>query len=131
MKSFAIVKNAPHDVISRSVVTGGRMLILFSSLLVALMPITEYFWHFDHFLRGGEDFEFWLLAFTTILCLVLVFVKDRECTTQRFFDFAEELPAFLSGLLSAAFASFSSQLSPGDSSGRAPGLAIYNLPIQI
>ena len=40
----------------------GRFLIGLTALLIAVSPWTEYYWHFDNFLRGGQDFEFGLLA---------------------------------------------------------------------
>jgi hypothetical protein len=36
------------------------------------MPLTERIWTWDHFLHGGQDFEFTALAILTTLCLVLV-----------------------------------------------------------
>ncbi|MBB5316440.1 hypothetical protein [Tunturibacter empetritectus] len=42
------------------------------------MPVTEYLWTFDKFLRGGQDCEFGLLALAAILCLVLVLSHQRR-----------------------------------------------------
>jgi hypothetical protein len=50
----------------------GRLLLLLSALLVAITPWTEYFWDFDHFVQGGQDFELGLLSVLTVLSLVLV-----------------------------------------------------------
>ena len=42
------------------------------------MPVTEYLWTFDKFLRGGQDCEFGLLALAAVLCLVLVLSHQRR-----------------------------------------------------
>jgi hypothetical protein len=42
------------------------------------MPWTEYFWHFDGFLHGGQDFELGILALLTIFSLVLVLLQQRR-----------------------------------------------------
>ena len=42
------------------------------------MPWTEYFWQFDGFLHGGQDFELGLLALLTIFSLVLVLLQQRR-----------------------------------------------------
>ena len=54
------------------------MLVLFTAMLLAVMPLTEYFWHFDKFLRGGQDFEFGLLSLATVFCLVLITSQRRK-----------------------------------------------------
>jgi hypothetical protein len=56
----------------------GQILIFLTALLVAVMPVTEYLWTFDKFLRGGQDCEFGLLALASILCLVLVLSHQRR-----------------------------------------------------
>jgi len=42
--------------------------------------VTEYFCHFDKFLRGGEDVEFGLLSLATVCALALVL---SHCIKQR------------------------------------------------
>ena len=39
------------------------------------MPWTEYFWHFDRFLQGGQDLELGLLAVVSVLCLALLLAE--------------------------------------------------------
>lgn len=46
---------------------GGRVLILLTALLLAVTPWTEYLWHFDNFLHGGQDMELGLLSPTDYL----------------------------------------------------------------
>jgi len=57
---------------------GGRVLILLTALLLAITPWTEYLWHFDNFLHGGQDMELGLLSLVTIFCLVLVLLQDSK-----------------------------------------------------
>ncbi len=40
----------------------SRVLVLLTTLLLLVMPITEYLCNWDKFLRGGPDVEFSLLA---------------------------------------------------------------------
>ena len=64
--------------------SAGRFLIVLWGLLLALMPVTEHFWTFDHFLRGGsQDFEMSLLLTVTLLCLVLLLAQNaRLCLSM-------------------------------------------------
>ena len=48
----------------------GRLLLVATATLLLVMPWTEYFCHFDKFLRGGPDVELSLMAFLAFLCLV-------------------------------------------------------------
>src|ERR1700735_1084403 len=56
----------------------GRVLIGLAALLIAVSPWTEYYWHFDNFLRGGQDFEFGLLSTIMVFCLVLVLMQQSK-----------------------------------------------------
>jgi hypothetical protein len=57
---------------------GGRVLIVLTAPLIAVSPWTEYYWHFDNFLRGGQDFEFGLLATILVCCLALVLMQHSK-----------------------------------------------------
>lgn len=50
----------------------SRVFLACTVVLILAMPWMEYFWHFDRFLRGGQDFELGLLAVLTSFCLVLL-----------------------------------------------------------
>jgi hypothetical protein len=69
---------APIDGISQGYALGGRLLILFTAILIFVMPWTEYFCQLDRFLRGGQDCELGLLALLTFFSLVLVLLKQRR-----------------------------------------------------
>ena len=53
----------------------GRLLLLLATALIVFMPWTEYFWHFDRFLQGGQDLELGLLAVVSVLCLALLLAQ--------------------------------------------------------
>lgn len=81
MNLIPIAKRSVEDTPSRApeiCILLGQILILLTTLLVAVMPVTEYLWTFDKFLRGGQDCEFGLLALAAILCLVLVLSHQRR-----------------------------------------------------
>lgn len=77
----------------------GRLLIALACIVLVAMPWTEYFWRFDKFLRGGQDFELGILALITFLCLVLVLAQrmkrdvTRLLTVRQFFSFFFKDPA--------------------------------------
>jgi hypothetical protein len=117
---------------SQAWVVLSRMLILLTVLLVLAMPWTEYFWHFDQFLRGGEDFELSLLAVATLFCLVAILLQHGKqsvafiLTLRRWLSFVFQrddpaAPGSFCGLITASHA------TPRPSSA----LGMYNLPIQI
>jgi hypothetical protein len=117
---------------SQAWVVLSRVLILLTVLLVLAMPWTEYFWHFDHFLRGSEDFELSLLAVATIFCLVVILIQHGKKSVvfilalRRWLSFIFQhddpaVPGRFCGLIAA------SDTAPLPS----PALGMYNLPIQI
>jgi hypothetical protein len=64
--------------LSEACVAGGRGFVLFATILILVMPLTEYYWTFDKFLRGGQDMEFGMLSLTAVLCLILVLSLQRK-----------------------------------------------------
>jgi len=52
-------------------------------ILLVIMPLTEYFWHFDNFLSGGQDFEFGLLAVLAFFGLVFVLLQHGRQAVNR------------------------------------------------
>ena len=122
----------PGDGVSRSYALGGRLLILSAAVLIAVMPVTNYFWQFDRFLRGGQDFELGLLSLITILSMVLVLLRQRRQDVallfriQRWlsFGFMDATPPARAGACSLVVdlhAPLPLSLS----------LCRYNLPIQV
>jgi hypothetical protein len=128
-KTF-ISGRVPADGISRACATWGRVVLLFTALLLVVMPLTEYLYHFDKFLRGGEDVEFGLLSLATICALALVLsqcIKQRVViilAVRRWLSFHIQeggQTAFADTLVTDLRAMFVS----------CPLLSLYNLPIQV
>jgi hypothetical protein len=99
--------------------------------LVAVTPWTEYWWHFDNFLHGGQDMELGLLSLLTVCCLVLVLLQDSK---QRAASMA-----VVWQWLSSVFDQ-SDQRAPGSFQGlnmalntiaAGSSLGTYNSPIQV
>ncbi len=111
---------------------GSRIALLLTAVLVLVMPWTEYFWHFDKFLHGGQDFELGLLSVATFICLILVMLQHgkREVTLILairtwicFILQRDDDPA--TGMLSRLVA----ELHP--SAFALPALGRYTLPIRV
>jgi hypothetical protein len=64
--------------LSQACVSLGRRFVIFAVMVIVLMPLTEYYWTFDKFLRGGQDLEFGLLALAAVFCLTLVLCQQRR-----------------------------------------------------
>ncbi len=56
----------------------GRLLLMAIAVSLITMPLTERIWTWDHFLHGGQDFEFTALAILATLCLVLVLAQHHK-----------------------------------------------------
>jgi hypothetical protein len=57
-----------------------RLLLLLTAVSLITAPVTQLIWTWDHFLRGGLDFEFGALAILTTLLLVLLLARHgKQC----------------------------------------------------
>lgn len=56
----------------RGPVAFGRFLLMLAAISVLTMPVTQDIWTWDHFLRGGQDFETGMLTIVIILCLAVL-----------------------------------------------------------
>ena len=110
----------------------GRVLIGLTALLIAVSPWTEYYWHFDNFLRGGQDFEFGLLATILVCCLALVLMQHSKqsvslsFTLRRWLSILFQYPRTASPKLSLRGVAAFHLVTTPDS---APG--ILDLPLRI
>lgn len=59
----------------RFVRTIGRILLVLTALLLITMPATQHFWSWDHFLRGGHDYELGTLMLLSVFSLAIVLAK--------------------------------------------------------
>ena len=62
--AFALVLEEPLAI--------GRLLLVLAAIVVLTMPLTQNVWTWDHFLRGGQDFEAWTFTVVLILCLAVL-----------------------------------------------------------
>jgi hypothetical protein len=132
LKQASITSRTPIGGLSRAHAMIGRALLFFTALLLIVMPWTAYYWHFDHFLRGGQDFEFGILFIATTFSLAIVLSQCRKQTTafihsvrrwisNTFQNTRKTVLRNLHGLIAAAQAILKSD----------PSSELYNLPLQI
>jgi hypothetical protein len=57
-----------------------RAVLILTEVLLLLMPLSEYFFQWDNFLRGGPDVEFGILSLLLFAGLVLL-TAYREVTS--------------------------------------------------
>jgi hypothetical protein len=101
-------------------------------MLVVLMPLTEYYWTFDKFLRGGQDLEFGLLSLAAVFCLVLVLCQQRRLGLMLILALRRCLWFVFHSADQPARESFRLILAALHVTPRPhPALAGYTLPIQI
>jgi hypothetical protein len=132
LKHTSTMGRAPIDGISQGYALGGRLLILFTAILIFVMPWTEYFWQFDRFLRGGQDFELSLLSLLTISSLVLVLLQQRRQNVTLLLTVRRWLSLVFEDGDPPTVAKACSLTAPSDAvplSSRA--LCRYNLPIRV
>lgn len=61
----------------------SRLLVLLTGLLLFAMPITEYFCNWDHFLRGGPDVEFSVLAWLLFAAMLVLAMNGSSILRPR------------------------------------------------
>lgn len=61
----------------------SRLLVLLTGLLLCAMPITEYFCNWDHFLRGGPDVEFSVLAWLLFAAMLVLAMNGSSILRPR------------------------------------------------
>jgi hypothetical protein len=132
LKHTSTTKRSPIDGLSQSYALGGRLLILFTAILIFVMPWTEYFSQLDRFLRGGQDCELGLLSLLTIFSLVLVLLKQRQQNVTLLLAARRWVSLVFEDALPRAVAITCSLIMHSDAvplSSRA--VCRYNLPIQV
>jgi len=111
---------------------GGRLLLLLTMILVLVMPLTEYLWHFDQFMRGGQDFEFGLLSMMTFLCLILVLLQHGRLSISCLMGLRRWLVVIFRQADPGAPGSLLGLITPSHAVPLpSAALRLYNLPLQI
>jgi len=96
------------------------------------MPWTEYFWHFDRFLHGGQDIELSLLMVLAALCLMVVLFQHGRKNLQLCFHLRCWLMVLFRSKNVMTPGSFLGLIAPHHAVPLpSPMLGKYNLPIQI
>jgi hypothetical protein len=132
LKHTSTTIRPPIDGISQACALGGRLLILSTAVLIFIMPLTEYFWQFDRFLRGGQDFELGLLSLLTIFSLVLVLLQQRRQNVVLLLTLRRWLSLIFEGADPRGVANACSLIASSDAMPlSSPALCRYNLPIQV
>ena len=131
MKRTSTTIRQPIDCISQTYALGGRLLLLFTAILIVVMPWTEYFWHFDGFLHGGQDFELGLLALLTIFSLVLVLLQQRRQNVALLLAVRRWLSLVFEDADPRVADARSLIAHPNAASLFSHALCQYNLPIQV
>ena len=60
----------------------SRLLVLLTTLLLLVMPVTEHLCNWDHFLRGGPDVEFSVLAALLFAAMVVLSMSGAMMQPQ-------------------------------------------------
>lgn len=109
----------------------GRVLLMLTAILLVTTPLTQHIWTWDHFLRGGQDYESSTLLVLAFLCLVLVLAQHCKQSVSLLFA-ARRPSSFLSRDPLLAGSAFVGAFSISRSERAAsPGLEISSLPLQI
>ena len=106
-------------------------LLLMTTFSLITAPLTQHIWTWDHFLHGGQDFEFGVLVVLMTLCLGLLLAQHCKQNaellhaTYLLFSFIcyDHLLARITP--SEAITAFRSERVPN------PSLGIYNLPLLV
>ena len=53
----------------------GRCVLMLATISVLTAPLTQDIWTWDHFLRGGQDFETGMLSILIVLCLAVLLTQ--------------------------------------------------------
>jgi len=109
----------------------GRILLTLTAILLITTPLTQRIWTWDHFLRGGQDYESSALLVLAFLCMVLVLAQHFKQAVSLLFA-ARHYSSFLSrDLLLARMALVGAFSISHSELGTSPGLEMCSLPLQI
>jgi hypothetical protein len=109
----------------------GRFLLMLTTVQLITSPLTQRIWTWDHFLRGGQDFESSVLMILITLCLVLLLAQNCKQSVNRLvatcplFSFTCDDHLLARTAPGETITAFRSERVPNPTSG------IYNLPLLI
>ena len=116
---------------AKAIAGTGRILLVLTVLLLVTTPLTQHVWTWDHFLRGGQDYESSALLILTFLSLVLVLGQHCKQRVSTFFAALRGLLPIVCDPLLVGFG-LSGALTLSFSRHReCPRLVSYSRPLQI
>jgi hypothetical protein len=115
----------------RAVAGIGRFVLFLIAILLVTMPFTQHIWTWDHFLRGGQDYETSSLMILTFFCLMLVLAQHCKQSMILLLTAQRRSSLLFPDLLLARTALFGAFPISGPEHVASPRLKTYNLPLQI
>jgi len=114
----------------RFVKTIGRILLALTAVLLVTTPATQHFWSWDHFLRGGHDYELGTLMLLSLISLTLVLAKHCKQYMDSLFASWSSMRLFYcdSGLTRTSAWRFCAPHAP---CGVHEDIDIHGFPLQI
>ena len=109
----------------------GSLLLWLTGILLATTPLTQRVWSWDHFLRGGQDYESSTLLILAFLCLVLVLAQHCRQSLSLLFAARRQSSFLVPDLLPAKIALAGMFSASYMECVASPGLEMYCLPLQI
>jgi hypothetical protein len=132
MKNTSIPKTNRPEGMSWIWAAGSRIALLVTAIVVLVMPITEYLWHFDKFLRGGQDFELGLLSVATIFCLAMILLQNGKSSVSLLLSLRKWLCKVFHIEDPAPYGSFMGLIAALHAIAvPSPSLGQYTLPLQV
>lgn len=109
----------------------GRILLSLTAVLLVTTPLTQRIWTWDHFLRGGQDYESCALLVLAFLCLVLVLARHCKQSVTSLFTARYQSSGLPRNPLLAKLALVGAFSASRSECPASPGLEMCSLPLQI
>ena len=109
----------------------SRFLLISIAISLITMPVTQHIWTWDHFLRGGHDFELTTLLVLSFLGMALVLSRQfKDCLDSLFASWLLFSGTFSESIqgrtpIGGAFSRFPAEYLAS------PPVGIYRLPLKI
>ena len=104
---------------------------MLTAILLVTAPLTQYIWAWDHFLRGGQDYELSTLMVLAFLCLALVFAQECKQSVNLLFAARRQRSFLFRAPLVARDAPIGPLSINHSECGASPALEKISLPLQI
>lgn len=105
---------------------------MLTAILLVTTPLTQCLWTWDHFLRGGQDYESTMLLVLAFICLALVLAQHCKKYVEALLLAAWHQSSYLSShLLLTRIALVGTTSNFLLECGSSPGSEMYGLPLQI